>query len=152
VQTDERLDEEYHGRHAVSVQAKGCDIRHDEDPAGRGRHVPAATLRSGFGRGLSINGGNCRTRTRRLTACRSAKKAATARRTSPRIRRDWRGQRITSGYTAENGRQSSGLISIVTKSGTNQYRGSAWYNARRDEWNKNEYFRIKVVRRRRSSK
>ncbi len=50
---------------------------------------------------------------------------------------------ITNGYTAENGRQSSGLIRIVTKSGTNQLRGSGWYNARRDEWNANEYFRKK---------
>ena len=54
---------------------------------------------------------------------------------------------ITSGYTAENGRQSSGLISIVTKSGTNQFRGSGWYNARRDEWNKNGFFRIKKATR-----
>src|SRR5687768_2727199 len=50
---------------------------------------------------------------------------------------------ITNGYTAENGRQSSGLIRIVTKSGTNQLRGSGWYNARRDEWNANDYFRKK---------
>ena len=50
---------------------------------------------------------------------------------------------ITNGYTAENGRQSSGLIRIVTKSGTNQLRGSGWYNARRDEWNANDYFRQK---------
>ena len=50
---------------------------------------------------------------------------------------------ITNGYTAENGRQSSGLIRIVTKSGTNQIRGSGWYNARRDEWNANDYFRKK---------
>ncbi|MCC7010828.1 MAG: TonB-dependent receptor [Acidobacteria bacterium] len=49
---------------------------------------------------------------------------------------------ITSGYNAENGRQSSGLVSIVTKSGTNQFRGSGWYNMRRDEWNKNDFFRI----------
>src|SRR5918995_4879378 len=48
---------------------------------------------------------------------------------------------ITNGYTAENGRQSSGLIRIITKSGTNQLRGSGWYNARRDEWNKNDYLR-----------
>ena len=50
---------------------------------------------------------------------------------------------ITNGYTAENGRQSSGLIRIITKSGTNQIRGSGWYNARRDEWNANDYFRKK---------
>ena len=48
---------------------------------------------------------------------------------------------ITSGYNAEHGRQSSGLVQITTKSGTNQLRGSAWTNLRRDEWNKNDFFR-----------
>ena len=77
-------------------------------------------------------------------AFQSARKAATARHTSPRII-DAIGEVtvITNGYTAENGRQSSGLIRIVTKSGTNQLRGSGWYNARRDEWNANDYFRKK---------
>ena len=46
---------------------------------------------------------------------------------------------ITSGY-GRNGRQSSGLIRITTKSGTNTLRGSGG-NARRDEWNKNDYLR-----------
>jgi hypothetical protein len=32
---------------------------------------------------------------------------------------------------------------MTTKSGTNRFKGSAWYNARRDQWNANEYFRIK---------
>jgi hypothetical protein len=50
---------------------------------------------------------------------------------------------ITNGYTAENGRQASGLIRIVTKSGTSQLKGSGWYNARRDNWNANDYFRKK---------
>ena len=48
---------------------------------------------------------------------------------------------ITSGYNAEHGRQSSGLVQITTKSGTNQLRGSGWTNLRRDEWNKNDFFR-----------
>ncbi len=48
---------------------------------------------------------------------------------------------ITSGYNAEHGRQSSGLVQITTKSGTNQFRGSGWTNLRRDEWNKNDFFR-----------
>jgi hypothetical protein len=52
-------------------------------------------------------------------------------------------QVISNGFTAENGRSNGGLILITTKSGTNQLRGSTWYNVRRDNWNANEYFRIK---------
>lgn len=52
-------------------------------------------------------------------------------------------QVISSGYTAENGRSSGGLIIMTTKSGTNQLKGSTWYNARRKEWRANEYFREK---------
>lgn len=52
-------------------------------------------------------------------------------------------QVISNGFTAENGRSNGGLILITTKSGTNRLRGSAWYNVRRDNWNSNEYFRIK---------
>ena len=33
------------------------------------------------------------------------------------------------------------MIRITTKSGTNTLRGSGWYNARRDEWNRNDYLR-----------
>jgi hypothetical protein len=33
-------------------------------------------------------------------------------------------QVISNGYTAENGRSTGGVISLVTKSGTNQYKGS----------------------------
>ncbi len=50
---------------------------------------------------------------------------------------------ISSGYTAENGRMASGQVVMVTKSGTNEFKGSAWYNGRRDWMNKNDYFRIK---------
>jgi hypothetical protein len=52
-------------------------------------------------------------------------------------------QVISNGFTAENGRSNGGLILITTKSGTSRFKGSAWYNARRDQWNANEYFRIK---------
>ena len=50
-------------------------------------------------------------------------------------------QVIANGYTAENGRNNGGLINVVTKSGTNTFKGSAWYNGRRDEFNANDYFR-----------
>jgi hypothetical protein len=52
-------------------------------------------------------------------------------------------QIVSNGFTAENGRSNGGLIIITTKSGTNRLRGSTWYNARRDQWNANDYFRIK---------
>ena len=41
-------------------------------------------------------------------------------------------QVISNGFTAENGRSNGGLIIMTTKSGTNRFKGSAWYNARRD--------------------
>jgi hypothetical protein len=50
-------------------------------------------------------------------------------------------QVIANGYTAENGRNNGGLISIVTKSGTSTLKGSGWYNGRRDRFNSNDYFR-----------
>jgi hypothetical protein len=50
-------------------------------------------------------------------------------------------QVIANGFTAENGRNNGGLISMTTKSGTNSFRGSGWYNGRRDRWNANDYFR-----------
>jgi hypothetical protein len=52
-------------------------------------------------------------------------------------------QVISSGFTAENGRSSGGLIIMTTKSGSSRFKGSSWYNARRKAWNANEYFRIK---------
>lgn len=50
-------------------------------------------------------------------------------------------QVIANGYTAENGRNNGGLINVVTKSGTNTFKGSAWYNGRRDRFNAIDYFR-----------
>jgi hypothetical protein len=50
-------------------------------------------------------------------------------------------QVIANGYTAENGRNNGGVISMVTKSGTNELRASGWYNGRRDRFNENDYFR-----------
>ena len=50
-------------------------------------------------------------------------------------------QVIANGYTAENGRNNGGLINVVTKSGTNKFKGSAWYNGRRDRFNAIDYFR-----------
>jgi len=47
---------------------------------------------------------------------------------------------LTSDYTAEYGRNNSGIVSVVTKSGTNQVHGSAFEFARNDFFNANTYF------------
>jgi hypothetical protein len=50
-------------------------------------------------------------------------------------------QVIANGYTAENGRNNGGLISVVTRSGGSTLKASGWYNGRRDKFNENDYFR-----------
>jgi len=51
-------------------------------------------------------------------------------------------QVVAAGYSAEFGRSSGGVVTAVTKSGTNEYHGSAFYLLRhRDFSRKNEYFK-----------
>jgi hypothetical protein len=47
---------------------------------------------------------------------------------------------LTSDYTAEYGRNGGGIISVVTKSGTNQLHGSAFEYLRNDAFNANTFF------------
>ena len=49
---------------------------------------------------------------------------------------------LTSNYTAEYGRNGAGVISVVTKSGTNQIHGSAFEFARNTDFDANSYFNI----------
>ncbi len=49
---------------------------------------------------------------------------------------------LTSNYTAEYGRNGAGVISVVTKSGTNQLHGSAFEFARNEAFDANTYFNI----------
>jgi len=94
------------------------------------------------GRGLSINGGNSLNKNTTIDGVPVGEEGGDGTtHITPNIDAVGEVTVITSGYTAENGRQSSGLIQIVTKSGTNKLRGSGWYNARRDDWNANDYLR-----------
>ena len=47
---------------------------------------------------------------------------------------------LESNYSAEYGRNGGGVISVVTKSGTNQWHGSAFEFLRNDAFNANSYF------------
>ncbi len=51
-------------------------------------------------------------------------------------------QVVAAGYSAEFGRSSGGVVTAVTKSGTNEYHGSAFYLLRHREFSrKNDYFK-----------
>jgi hypothetical protein len=47
---------------------------------------------------------------------------------------------LTSNYQAEYGRNSNGVISIVTKSGSRDFHGSAWANKRHEMFNAKNFF------------
>ena len=47
---------------------------------------------------------------------------------------------LTANYQAEYGRNSSGTISVVTKSGSQEFHGSAWVNKRHEMFNAKSFF------------
>lgn len=47
---------------------------------------------------------------------------------------------LTSNYQAEFGRNSGGMVTVITKSGTRQLHGSAYYNYRNETLNANSFF------------
>jgi Carboxypeptidase regulatory-like domain len=49
-------------------------------------------------------------------------------------------QVVAAGYNAEFGRSSGGIVNVVTKGGTNDYRGSAFYLTRPDKFSRNHKF------------
>jgi hypothetical protein len=47
---------------------------------------------------------------------------------------------LTSNYQAEYGRSAGGLISVITKGGSQEFHGSGWWTHRHEEFNANSFF------------
>ena len=76
------------------------------------------------GRGLSINGGTSLNKNTTIDGVSVGEEGGDGTtHVTPNLDSIGEVTVITNGYTAENGRQSSGLIRIVTKSGSNQLKG-----------------------------
>jgi hypothetical protein len=56
-------------------------------------------------------------------------------------------QVVAAGYSAEFGRSSGGIVNVVTKGGTNEFRGTAFYLIRPEKFSRNHAFvkRLEVV-------
>ncbi len=48
---------------------------------------------------------------------------------------------VLNGYQAEYGQSAGGIVNLVTKSGTQQFHGSAYYYGRNEDFNANDFFR-----------
>ena len=57
---------------------------------------------------------------------------------------------LTSGYSAEYGRYAGGMLTVVTKSGTNRLHGSLYEFLRNDMWDAKGYFDVEKSKRRRN--
>jgi outer membrane receptor protein involved in Fe transport len=57
---------------------------------------------------------------------------------------------LTSGYAAEYGRYAGGVLTVVTKSGTNRLRGSLYEFLRNDMWDATGYFDVEKAKLRRN--
>jgi hypothetical protein len=126
------------------VQVKGRDVFGMMKilPGVMDSHVSRDYAQWNSGRYLSINGGHSLNKNTTIDGVPVGEEGGSGTtHITPNIDSIGEMNVITSGYNAEHGRQSSGVVQITTKSGTNQLRGSGWYNMRRDEWNKNDFFR-----------
>ena len=130
----------------TSVQVKGRDI------FGMLKILPGVIDAAGSrdfaawasGRSLSINGGNSLNKNTTIDGVPVGEEGGNGTtHITPNIDSVAEVNIVSSGYTAENGRMASGQVAMVTKSGTNEFKGSAWYNYRRDSMNKNDFFRLK---------
>ena len=131
------------GRHRRDPDARDGTFRHAERPARRAGHEPESRLHPvAFRDSVTINGMPSQNKDVRVDGINIVDEGGCGT-AYVNLNMDAVGevQVIANGYTAENGRNNGGVISMVTKSGTNQLRASGWYNGRRDKFNENDYFR-----------
>ena len=145
--SDARADEQrravgaHHARESRGHRAQGPRFcRHAQDPAGRHRHERARGPGWGSMQNLSINGrGSFNFSydgvTNKDTGSNSGNYAAPALDSIAEVRVQ------ASNFQAEYGRSSGATISVITRSGTKDWRGSLAFYKRDDDWNGNEFSR-----------
>lgn len=98
------------------------------------------TVNNMSNRGTYINGGRANSKNYSLDGIYSLNTSNATTVVQPNLDAIAEVKVLTTNYQAEYGRMSSGVISVVTKSGTREFRGSAWYNYRHEQLNANSFF------------
>ncbi len=98
------------------------------------------TLSSNSNRGISINGGRSGSKNYSVDGVFSLNSSNGTTVVQPNMDATAEVKVLTTNYQAEYGRMSSGVISVVTKSGTREFHGSAWSSYRHEQLNANSFF------------
>ncbi len=91
-------------------------------------------------RGTYINGGNASSKNYSVDGIYSLNTSNATTVVQPNMDAIAEVKVLTTNYQAEFGRMSSGVISVITKSGTRDFRGSAWTHYRHEQLNANSFF------------
>ena len=91
-------------------------------------------------RGTYINGGNASSKNYSVDGIYSLNTSNATTVVQPNLDAIAEVKVLTTNYQAEYGRMSSGVISVITKSGTRNFHGSAWNTYRHEQLNANSFF------------
>lgn len=98
------------------------------------------TLHTTSIQGIYINGGSDRSKNYSVDGVFSLNSSNGTTAIQPNLDAIGEVKVLTANYAAEYGRMSSGVISVITKSGTSDFHGSGWANFRNEALNANSFF------------